>query len=114
MSAIRNDWPYYQRADVLAKLGFTVEWNYGTKPEYIAYFAHWPGFWMWARPLPWLDPPADMANWPADRYVYRGIGTLDGKQTYGPAYPNGDGSVSFRGTDGSYFIAPEPTETSAA
>lgn len=111
MPTPRNDWPYYYRADVLAKMGFLVAWNYGTQPSFLNYLRANP--WLLAfgvQVLPWEDPPADMSTWPANRYSYSGVGTLDGKQTLGPRYINVDGSVTFAGLDGSYFTAPAPPE----
>lgn len=106
----RNDWVLWTRADVLARAGFTVSWNYGTKPEYVDYFKHWPGFFMFARLLPYLEPPADMSLWPPDRYTYSGVGQVNGKLTLGPAYINVDGTVSFRDVMGGFFIAPSPKD----
>lgn len=113
----RNDWLYYSRADVLAKQGFVVSWNYGTQPSMLNYLRANP--WLLAfgvQVLPWEDPPADMSTWPANRYSYSGIGTLQISdsvfaQVLGPRYINVDGSVSFALADGGYVIAPPAPPT---
>lgn len=109
---MRNDFAYYHRADVLARMGFKVTWKYGTRQAFLNLLRQNP--WLAAfgvEILPYEEPPVDMATWPGDRYDYIGVGTLDGKPTYGPWCSLADGSCEFRGLDGTFFIAP-PAPTS--
>lgn len=99
-------WSQWTSAVALHKLGFDIEFINGN-PITGSRYLQWLCFWSC---VPYLDTPADIANWPAGRVKRTGVARVnlpnqpEGCANAGPEAIMKDGTVQFRCLDGRRFI----------